>query len=168
MVSIVRAVEGVEGIPAGFPILLDRDMAIVESALRYLLDLAVVPGRSHAADTLRTYAEHLYDWFDTLEQSLLDWRTANEGTRDDCRLPEQNAFGAEPAYWQTLCAVDHQRSCPNDLPFLRLGAPPSVDRRTALRLCRRVGTVVSSPRHAGAFGSTAGDRIRQRADDRGG
>ncbi|AUD00315.1 transposase (plasmid) [Bradyrhizobium sp. SK17] len=80
MVSIVRAVEGVEGIPAGFPILLDRDMAIVESAFRYLLDLAVVPGRSHAADTLRTYAEHLYDWFDTLEQSLLDWRMANEGT----------------------------------------------------------------------------------------
>ncbi len=37
MVSIVRAVEGVEGIPAGFPILLDRDMAIVESAFRYLL-----------------------------------------------------------------------------------------------------------------------------------
>ncbi len=52
VVSIVRAVEGVEGIPPGFPILFDANMAIVEPAFRYLLDLAVIPGRSHAADTL--------------------------------------------------------------------------------------------------------------------
>jgi len=80
VVSIVRAVEGVKGIPAGFPILFDANMAIVEPAFRYLLDLAVIPGRSHAADTLRTYAEHLHDWFDALEQSGLDWRFADEGT----------------------------------------------------------------------------------------
>lgn len=79
MVSIVRAIEGVAGIPAGFPILFDREMAIVEPAFRYLLNLAVIPGRSHAADTLRTYAEHLHDWFDALEQTGLDWRCADEG-----------------------------------------------------------------------------------------
>ncbi|NJO38587.1 MAG: tyrosine-type recombinase/integrase [Rhizobiales bacterium] len=79
MVSMVRAVGGVEGIPAGFPILLDATMAIVEPAFHYLLNLATVPGRSHAADTLRTYAEHLHDWFDALEQSRLDWRMADEG-----------------------------------------------------------------------------------------
>ncbi len=80
MVSIVRAIEGVEGIPVGFPILFDANMAIVEPAFRYLLDLAIIPGRSHAADTLRTYAEHLYDWFDALEQTGLDWHFTDEGT----------------------------------------------------------------------------------------
>lgn len=80
MAVIIRAVDGYAGIPAGFPILLSESMAIIEPAFRYLLNLAVVPGRSHAADTLRTYAEHLHDWFDTLEQSGLDWGTVDEGT----------------------------------------------------------------------------------------
>lgn len=80
MVSIVRASDGAEGIPAGFPILLDEEMAIIEPAFRYLIKLATIPGRSHAAETVRTYAEHLHDWFDTLEQSRLDWSAADEGT----------------------------------------------------------------------------------------
>ncbi|MDZ4070156.1 MULTISPECIES: tyrosine-type recombinase/integrase [Xanthobacteraceae] len=80
MVSIVRAVAGVDGIPNGFPILLDARMSIVEPAFSYLLELSTIPGRSHATETLRTYSEHLHDWFDTLEQSELDWRLANEGT----------------------------------------------------------------------------------------
>ncbi len=80
MAVIVRAVDGVSGIPAGFPILLDDKMAIIESALSFLLELATIPGRSHSAETLRTYAEHLHDWFDALEQSGLDWRTVEEGT----------------------------------------------------------------------------------------
>lgn len=80
MVSIVRAVAGVEGIPVGFPILFDAKMSIVEPAFSYLLELSTIPGRSHATETLRTYSEHLYDWFDSLEQSGLDWRLADEGT----------------------------------------------------------------------------------------
>jgi len=80
MVSIVRAVPGVEGVPPGFPILLDAQMSIVEPAFSYLLELAIIPGRSHAGETLRTYSEHLHDWFDALEQSELDWRLADEGT----------------------------------------------------------------------------------------
>lgn len=80
MVSIVRAVPGVDGIPAGFPILLDAQMSIIEPAFGYLLELATIPGRSHAVETLRTYSEHLHDWFDGLEQSELDWRLADEGT----------------------------------------------------------------------------------------
>lgn len=71
---------GVEGIPAGFPILLDAQMSIVEPAFGYLIELATIPGRSHAMETLRTYSEHLHDWFDSLEQSELDWRLADEGT----------------------------------------------------------------------------------------
>lgn len=80
MVSIVRTVAGVGGIPAGFPILLDAQMSIVEPAFSYLLELSIIPGRSHSTETLRTYSEHLHDWFDSLEQSGLDWRLADEGT----------------------------------------------------------------------------------------
>lgn len=80
MVSIIRAAPGVDGIPVGFPILLDARMTIVEPAFSYLLELSTIPGRSHATETVRTYSEHLHDWFDTLEQSGLDWRLADEGT----------------------------------------------------------------------------------------
>src|SRR5258707_536481 len=80
MVSIVRAIAGVDGIPVGFPILLDAQMSIVEPAFAYLLELSTIPGRSHATETLRTYSEHLHDWFDALEQSGLDWRLADERT----------------------------------------------------------------------------------------
>jgi hypothetical protein len=47
MAIIVRAVDGVSDIPVGFPILLDKNMAIIESAFAFLLELATVPGRSH-------------------------------------------------------------------------------------------------------------------------
>ncbi|WP_370159265.1 tyrosine-type recombinase/integrase [Limimaricola soesokkakensis] len=80
MVSIERAIAGVAGIPAGFPILLDAQMSIIEPAFGYLLELSTIPGRSHATETLRTYSEHLHDWFDSLEQSGLEWRFADEGT----------------------------------------------------------------------------------------
>jgi site-specific recombinase XerD len=77
---IIRAIEGYAGIPARFPILLSDGMAIIEPAFAFLLDLAIIPGRSHSPETLRTYAEHLHDWFDSLEQSALDWRDADEET----------------------------------------------------------------------------------------
>jgi len=80
MAVIIRAVEGHAGIPASFPILLTDRMAIIEPAFAFLLELATVPGRSHSPETLRTYAEHLHDWFDSLEQSDLDWREAGEAT----------------------------------------------------------------------------------------
>ena len=78
MVSIIRATPGETGIPEGFPILLDADMAIIEPAFAWLLEHAMVRGRSRTVDTVRTYGEHLYDWFDSLEQSGLDWRSADE------------------------------------------------------------------------------------------
>ncbi len=37
MVTIIRAVPGEPGIPAGFPILFDANMAIIEPAFAYLL-----------------------------------------------------------------------------------------------------------------------------------
>ncbi len=80
MTRIIRAVAGHLGIPEGFPILVSDDMAIVEPAFAYLLEAATIPGRSHAAETVRTYAEHLHDWFDSLEQSSLEWQSIDEAT----------------------------------------------------------------------------------------
>ena len=60
MAMIIRASAGVAGIPPGFPILLDDQMAILEPAFAFLIELATIPGRSHAAETVRTYGEHLY------------------------------------------------------------------------------------------------------------
>jgi len=80
MTIIIRTLAGIAGIPAGFPILLNDGMAIIEPAFAFLLEIATVPGRSHSRDTLRTYAEHLHDWFDSLEQSGLDWREVSEET----------------------------------------------------------------------------------------
>ena len=73
MVTMIRALAGEPGIPSGFPILLDRNMAIIEPAFVWLLEHATLRGRRHATETVRTYGEHLYDWFDTLDQSELSW-----------------------------------------------------------------------------------------------
>lgn len=79
MVTMVRAAAGEPGVPEGFPILLDGSMAVIEPAFAWLMEHATLRGRSHASETVRTYGEHLYDWFDTLEQSALDWRCVDEG-----------------------------------------------------------------------------------------
>lgn len=76
MVTMIRAGAGEASIPAGFPILLTRDMAIIEPAFAWLMEQASIRGRS--GETLRTYGEHLYDWFDTLEQSSIAWDDVGE------------------------------------------------------------------------------------------
>ncbi|HDA7274821.1 TPA: hypothetical protein O5T84_002959, partial [Staphylococcus aureus] len=78
VVRIIRAAMGYAAIPTGFPILLSERMAIIEPAFAWLIELATIPGRSHAAETIRTYGEHLHDWFDSLEQTGLDWRGVSE------------------------------------------------------------------------------------------
>jgi len=60
--------------PVGFPLLFDAQVQLIESAVAYLHEHGVQ--RAHSADTVRTYAEILYDWFDTLEQNAIDWRAA--------------------------------------------------------------------------------------------
>ena len=78
MVQIIRAAMGYAAIPAGFPILVSERMTIIEPAFAWLMELATIPGRSHAAETVRTYGAHLHDWFDSLEQTGLDWRGVSE------------------------------------------------------------------------------------------
>ena len=60
--------------PIGFPLLFDARGNLMEPAVAYLHEHGVQ--RAHSADTVRTYAEILYDWFETLEQSEIDWRAA--------------------------------------------------------------------------------------------
>lgn len=74
MARIIRALANGGDVPTGFPMVFDDQDHIVEPVFDYLLSLTRVSGRARAPETLRTYAEHLYDWFDTLEQSGLDWR----------------------------------------------------------------------------------------------
>src|SRR3546814_14857953 len=53
-------------------------MAIIEPAFVWLMEHAELSGRAHATETVRTYGEHLHDWFDSLEQSGIEWREADE------------------------------------------------------------------------------------------
>lgn len=61
--------------PAGFPLLFTSDLELIEPAIAFLHEHAVQ--RAHTCDTLRTYAEILYDWFDTLEQNRIGWSQAD-------------------------------------------------------------------------------------------
>ena len=60
-----------ESRPAGFPLLFSADMRLIEPAISFLhqqaIECACTP------ETLRTYTEILYDWFDALEQSGILW-----------------------------------------------------------------------------------------------
>jgi integrase/recombinase XerD len=56
---------------AGFPLLFSADMSLIEPAVAFLHEHGVQ--RAHTDDTVRTYAEILYDWFETLEQNRIDW-----------------------------------------------------------------------------------------------
>jgi integrase/recombinase XerD len=61
--------------PAGFPLLFTGDVQLVEPAVAFLHEHSI--HRAHSAETIRTYAEILLDWFDTLEQNGIAWSDAD-------------------------------------------------------------------------------------------
>ncbi|HKY23308.1 MAG TPA: tyrosine-type recombinase/integrase [Vicinamibacterales bacterium] len=61
--------------PPGFPLLFSAEHQLIEPAIAFLHEHAIQ--RAHTPDTLRTYMEILYDWFDALEQSDISWTTAD-------------------------------------------------------------------------------------------
>lgn len=61
--------------PMGFPLLFTLDMQLIEPAIAFLHEHGVQ--RAHTADTVRTYTEILFDWFDALEQSRILWSDAD-------------------------------------------------------------------------------------------
>jgi len=130
MVTIVRAVAGNPGIPPSFPILLDAHMEIIEPAFAWLIEYATIRGRGRAAETVRTYGEHLHDWFDTLEQSGIAWDAIDEGVIAAYRnrmLEGPSPHTGRPyaratinARVHTVCrfyAWEHQRRLIADLPY---------------------------------------------------
>jgi integrase len=60
--------------PCGFPLMFDASLELIEPAVAFLHEHAVQ--RAHTTDTVRTYSEILYDWFETLEQNRIAWRDA--------------------------------------------------------------------------------------------
>ena len=61
--------------PAGFPLLFNSNMQLIEPAVAFLHEHFIQ--RAHTTETLRTYAEILVDWFDTLERNDIPWGTAD-------------------------------------------------------------------------------------------
>jgi site-specific recombinase XerD len=59
----------------GFPVFFTDSMEIIEPVVAFLHEHAIQ--RAHTNDTVRTYAEILFDWFDTLEQSSIAWDEAD-------------------------------------------------------------------------------------------
>ncbi len=57
--------------PEGFPLLFSSGMQLLEPAVAFLHEHAIQ--RAYTAETVRTYTEILYDWFDSLEQSGIAW-----------------------------------------------------------------------------------------------
>lgn len=57
--------------PPGFPLLFSAEMLLIEPAIVFLHEQGIE--RAYTAETLRTYTEILYDWFDSLEQSGIVW-----------------------------------------------------------------------------------------------
>jgi integrase/recombinase XerD len=61
--------------PTGFPLFFTAQWELIEPAVAFLHEHFVQ--RAHTADTLRTYAEILYDWFETIEQNAIRWDDAD-------------------------------------------------------------------------------------------
>ena len=57
--------------PVGFPLLFSSDMRLLEPAVAFLHEHAIQ--RACTPETVRTYSEILYDWFDSLEQTGIAW-----------------------------------------------------------------------------------------------
>ena len=135
MAMIVRAAPGHPPIPPDFPILVSNQMQIIEPTFAYLIGQAEL--RAHSPETIRTYGEHLYDWFDTLEQSDLAWDKVDEGTILAYRnrmLETPSPYTGRPYSRSTIndrvrsvCrfyAWAHRRNMIDELPFSYRDAPP--------------------------------------------
>jgi integrase/recombinase XerD len=71
------------------PILLDAQMRLIEPPCAWFLHLALVQGRTRSPATWRTYAEALYDWWQTCEANGWSWdRVRLRGSR---LVPESDA-----------------------------------------------------------------------------
>jgi integrase/recombinase XerD len=59
---------------AGFPILLDDDMRIMEPATTFLCSICLKPGRARSGETWGTYGRDLFDFFAYILTNRLNWK----------------------------------------------------------------------------------------------
>ena len=88
---IIRAASGSDIVPSGFPVVVSETLRIIEPAFQYLLEIATLRGRTASPLTVQAYAEQLLDWFDSLEQSEIEWRRATKETLAKYRRRHINA-----------------------------------------------------------------------------
>lgn len=158
MARIIRALPGYGDIPAHFPVIVDEGMAIIEPAFAYLHELATIPGRSHATETIRTYGEHLHDWLDSLEQSRITWDAVGEreiaawrNRMLECPSPHTKRPYARSTIndrVRTVCRFygwAHQRGWIAELPFHYIDVRVSHRRQSMLaHLDGRPGVVAAN------------------------
>jgi site-specific recombinase XerD len=81
---------------SGVPMLLDEQERFIEVPQRWLLELAILNGRTRSPATWRSYAEALYDWLRTCEANGWRWEEASEtqlATYRNHMLASKTAFG---------------------------------------------------------------------------
>ncbi|WP_308460485.1 tyrosine-type recombinase/integrase [Mesorhizobium sp. NBSH29] len=94
-------------------------MSIVEPTFSYLLELATIPGRSHAMETLRTYSEHLHDWRFADEGTIAAYRNRMLATPSP-HTGRPYARSTVNDRVRTICRFyswAHRRGLIEDLPF---------------------------------------------------
>ncbi|MFI4867511.1 MAG: tyrosine-type recombinase/integrase [Steroidobacterales bacterium] len=91
---------------AGFPLLFSADLELLEPAVAFLHEHAVQ--RAHTADTLRTYAEILYDWFETLEQNRIAWSEADAADLVAYRNRMLTNASAHTRRPYAICTINHR------------------------------------------------------------
>src|SRR6266568_1563738 len=80
----------------GVPMLLDDQERFIEVPQRWLLELAILNGRTRSPATWRSYAEALYDWLRTCVTNSWRWEDAIDSqlaTHRNNMLANQTAFG---------------------------------------------------------------------------
>lgn len=92
MVQLIEATDRTEadGIPQGFRFLVTEQMQLIEPANLFLYETCVVNGRVRSADTQKTYAEALYDWFQACEDNDWGW---NDITKQEILLYRNRMLG---------------------------------------------------------------------------
>ena len=124
--------------PLGFPLLFTANLLLIEPAVAFLHEHFVQ--RAHTADTLRTYCEILYDWFETLEQNAVDWASADAvdlvAYRNRMLLqPSARTGRPPPVRSRPTC-----RRCPLERPAPRAQISPLLPEPTVVPHDRTLNT----------------------------
>lgn len=69
-----------EGVPSpNVPLLLDEEMKLIKPACLWFFHIALIKGRTRSQCTWRSYAEALYDWFQTCSVNGWQWDKVADG-----------------------------------------------------------------------------------------